>query len=141
MSPSTPATGAVDAILADCRSRITRVTPAEAHRIQAAGGLLVDIRSTELRTAHGAVPGAVVIDRNALEWRLDPSGPHRHPDVGPPGRPVVVFCQEGYASSLAVESLCRLGVPEVSDLEGGYDAWKAAGLPVHSEGGVTERGD
>jgi rhodanese-related sulfurtransferase len=128
MSAGNP--GAIEPILAACRSRITRVSPLAARHIQSAGGLLVDIRPAEQRARFGEVPGALVIERNVLEWRLDPTGPHRHPGAGPPGRPVVVFCQEGFASSLAVDSLRLLGVPEVSDLEGGYEAWRSAGLPV-----------
>jgi rhodanese-related sulfurtransferase len=125
-----PTQGAVDEVLAACRARITRVRPADARRLQAAGGLLVDIRPIEQRRRFGEVPGALVIDRNVLEWRLDPTGAHRHPEAGPPGRPVVVFCQEGFASSLAADSLRLLGVRAVSDLEGGFGAWAAAGLPV-----------
>jgi len=125
--------GRVDALLAETRGRINRVGPAEAARLQAAGALLVDIRPADLRAAGGEIPGALVIERNVLEWRLDPQGPHRHPDAGPPDRPVVVFCQEGYASSFAADSLRRLGLWWVSDLEGGFAAWIAAGLPVRSD--------
>jgi rhodanese-related sulfurtransferase len=125
-----PAVGSVDRILTAVRSGLRRVSPAEAARIQEAGGLLVDIRPSELRAAEGEVPGALVIDRNVLEWRLDPTGAHRHPEAGPPDRDVVVFCQEGYASSFAVESLLRIGLRRVSDLEGGYEAWLRAGRPV-----------
>jgi rhodanese-related sulfurtransferase len=122
--------GALEAVLADVRTRIQRVGPEEAARIQSHGGLLIDTRPIEQRADEGVIPGALVIDRNVLEWRLDPTGPHRHPDAGPPGRELVVFCQEGYASSLAVDGLVRLGMAPVSDLEGGFAAWKAAGLPV-----------
>ena len=129
-SLSTDASGAVDAVLAEVRTRIRRVGPEEASRIQSNGGLLIDTRPVEQRKHEGVIPGALVIDRNVLEWRLDPFGPHRHPDAGPPGRELVVICQEGYASSFAVEGLVRIGVERVSDLAGGYVAWKAAGLPV-----------
>jgi len=122
--------GAVDAVLAEVRTRIERVGPAEAARIQSHGGLLIDIRPSEQRADEGVIPGALVIDRNVLEWRLDPTGPHRHPDAGPPGRELVVFCQAGYASSFAVEALVRLGVERISDLAGGFAAWRSAGLPV-----------
>lgn len=130
--------GSVDPVLAACRSRITRVTPTEASQIQGAGGLLVDIRPAEQRVTFGEVPGALIIERNVLEWRLDPTGPHRHPDAGPVGRPVVVICQEGFASSLAVDSLRVIGVPNVSDLEGGYQAWQANGLPVVGTDPITK---
>ncbi|MCI4370664.1 MAG: rhodanese, partial [Thermoplasmata archaeon] len=121
-------TGAIDAVLAEVRTRIDRVDPADAARIQADGGLLVDIRPIEQREREGEIPGSLVVDRNVLEWRLDPTGPHRYPGAGSPDRAVVVVCQEGYASSLATESLGRLGLTRVSDLVGGFAAWKAAGL-------------
>ena len=129
-SLSRDASGAVDAVLAEVRTRIRRVGPEEASRIHSDGVLLIDTRPGEQRKHEGVIPGALVIDRNVLEWRLDPFGPHRHPDAGPPGRELVVFCQEGYASSFAVEGLVRIGVERVSDLAGGFAAWKAAGLPV-----------
>jgi rhodanese-related sulfurtransferase len=122
----------MDAFLAEVRARIDRVDPAQAARIQRDGGLLVDIRPVEQREAEGEIPGSLVVDRNVLEWRLDPTGLHRHPDAGSPDRLVVVFCQEGYASSLATESLVRLGLGRVNDLAGGFAAWRAAGLPVTS---------
>jgi len=125
-------TGAADALLAEVRTRLQRVSPEEAARIQRDGGLLVDIRPIEQRAADGEIPGSLVIDRNVLEWRLDPTGPHRHPEAGSAERVVVVFSQDGYASSFAAEALGRLGLDRVSDLDGGFAAWKAAGLPVRS---------
>jgi rhodanese-related sulfurtransferase len=125
-------TGAIDAVLAEVRTHIQRVEPVEAARNQRDGGLLVDIRPIEQRAAEGEIPGSLVIDRNVLEWRLDPTGPHRDPGAGSPDRAVVVFCQDGYASSFATEALVRLGLAQVSDLVGGFAAWKAAGLPVKS---------
>ena len=106
-SLSGDSSGALEAVLADVRTRIHRVGPEEAARIQSDGGLLIDTRPSEQRADEGVIPGALAIDRNVLEWRLDPTGPHRHPDAGPPGRELVVFCQEGYASSLAAASLIR----------------------------------
>ena len=126
--------GPVERLLAEVRVGLELIGPAEAAARQAAGALLVDIRPVELRAAEGEIPGAVVIDRNVLEWRLEPGGAHRHPDAGPPGRAVVVFCQDGYASSLAVESLKRVGLTRVSDLDGGFAAWRAAGLPISPAG-------
>jgi rhodanese-related sulfurtransferase len=75
------------------------------------------------------IPGALVIDRNVLEWRLDPSSPYRDERV-PADRPLVVFCQQGYASSLAVAALVDMGLVAVHDLGGGFVAWRAAGLPT-----------
>jgi rhodanese-related sulfurtransferase len=108
------------------------VDPAQAEQVLVAGGLLVDTRPYELRRRDGEIPGALVIDRNVLEWRLDPSSPHRHPAVAldDQDRPVVVFCDEGYASSLAAASLRAIGVRHATDLIGGFQAWRASGRPV-----------
>lgn len=106
-----------------------------AARLRDAGALVVDARPFELRREHGVVPGSIVIDRNVLEWRLQPSGEHRHPAVAAHDGPIVVLCQQGYSSSLAVASLVELGVPDVHDLVGGFEAWAAAGLPVERVAG------
>ena len=84
----------------------------------------------ELRERDGHVPGAIVIERNVLEWRLDPSSPDRHPASDHWGRIVIVMCDEGYASSLAAGSLQDIGLANATDLVGGFQAWVAAGLPV-----------
>jgi rhodanese-related sulfurtransferase len=121
---------AIDAHVAATRNRISLVDPIAAHRLQVDGALLVDTRPEARRRRYGHVPGAIVIERNVLEWRLDPTSRHRHPAAVDHRGPIVVFCQEGYASSLAVASLVDLGVPDVHDLAGGFAAWAAAGLPV-----------
>jgi rhodanese-related sulfurtransferase len=122
---------AIDDRLADARHGLSRVDPAQAASAMQQGGLLVDIRPAAQRDRYGEIPGALVIERNVLEWRLDPSSPDRHPAVTDDvGRPVVVVCQEGYASSLAAESLRALGLLGATDLDGGFAAWEAAGLPV-----------
>src|SRR6478735_5115413 len=120
---------ATDRLLAAARARISTVDAAEAFRLQQAGATLVDTRPAAQRAEHGEIAGAVVVERNVLEWRLDPSGDHRLPDIDH-DRPLVVFCQEGYASSLAVASLVDLGLTDVHDLAGGYAAWSRAGLPT-----------
>ncbi|MEW1656255.1 MULTISPECIES: rhodanese-like domain-containing protein [unclassified Streptomyces] len=121
---------AVDELLARARSRLTRVDPARAAALQEAGGLLVDIRYALLRERDGTIPGALVVERNELEWRLDPTGAHRAPEATHHALPVVVICNEGYASSLAAVSLHDLGLHRATDLIGGFQAWRAAGLPV-----------
>jgi rhodanese-related sulfurtransferase len=113
---------AVDALLAAVRAGIERVTADRLAAEVAAGALVVDIRPSEQRTRDGALPGAVVIDRNVLEWRLDPTCPHRLPDGPHPDQRVVVVCNEGYSSSLAAETLRRLGLARATDLVGGYQA-------------------
>ena len=126
---------AIDDRLADARHGLQRVGPPQAAAALQQGGLLVDIRPAAQRERYGEIPGALVIERNVLEWRLDPSSPDRHPAVTDDvGRSVVVVCQEGYASSLAAESLRALGLLGATDLDGGFAAWEAAGLPVNRPG-------
>jgi rhodanese-related sulfurtransferase len=120
----------VDDLLAEARSRITRVTPAEAVARMAAGAVLVDIRPAGQRDREGEVPGALVVERNVLEWRFDPASAARLPQATGYDVDVVVLCSEGYTSSLAADALRSLGLTRASDVVGGYRAWAAAGLPV-----------
>ena len=94
------------------------------------GALLVDIRSERQRDADGVVPGSLFIARNVLEWRMDPSSGHQHPSVGGLDRRVILMCNEGYQSSLAAATLQTLGFARATDLIGGFQAWRDAGLPV-----------
>jgi len=96
----------------------------------AEGGLLVDTRPEAQRVRDGAVPGALVIERNVLEWRLDPASDHRIPEVTGYDQAIVVMCSEGYSSSLAAAALQDVGLVRATDLEGGFQAWAASGLPV-----------
>jgi rhodanese-related sulfurtransferase len=121
---------AVDA----ARSTLGRAEPAEVQRLQAEGALIVDIRPHVNRLEEGEIPGSVPVERIHLEWRLDPSSEWKLPEVQP-DLPVVVVCNEGFASSLAAAGLKRLGLPKATDLVGGFRAWRAAGLPVR-EGGT-----
>ena len=91
----------------------------------AAGALVVDIRPAFQRDRDGELPGAVVIDRNVLEWRLDPTCPHRAPGMDDPERRVIIVCDQGYSSSLAARTLRDLGLRRVTDLVGGFQAWRA----------------
>ena len=124
---------AVDDLLAAARAGLDRVSPSRAAALLDDGALVVDIRPHVNRAEEGEIPGSVVVERIHLEWRLDPAGDHRLPEADP-GRAVVVVCNEGYASSLAAADLRRLGLPEATDLEGGFRAWAAAGLPVRPGG-------
>ncbi len=131
MSPDQP-TSAIDRLIDRVRSRISVLAPDVAYRLQVEGALLVDTRPEWQRKEFGGLPGAATIERNHLEWRLDPTGDFRHPAaVGHVG-PIVIVCQEGYSSTLAVGTLQDLGVPDVHDLAGGFQAWAAAGMPVEA---------
>ena len=121
----------IDELLERVREGYERIEPARAYEAARAGeALLVDIRYAALRERDGVIPGAVVVERNELEWRLDPRGSHRLPEATGHDLRVVVICNEGYASSLAAASLHQLGLHRATDLVGGFQAWKAAGLPV-----------
>ena len=116
----------IDDVLAEARRRIPeRVRAEDLAAVMAAGALVVDTRSEAQRREHGELPGAVVVERNVLEWRLDPASAHRLIDAGDYDRQIVVVCDEGYASSLAAASLQDLGLVNTTDLEGGFQAWKA----------------
>ncbi|MER5357942.1 rhodanese-like domain-containing protein [Streptomyces sp. NPDC002785] len=122
----------IDELLERARAGFVRVRPQEAVAAAADGALLVDIRYAELRERDGLIPGALVVERNELEWRLDPQGSHRAAEAVSHDLQVVVVCNEGYASSLAVASLRQLGLHRATDLIGGFQAWRAAGLPVEA---------
>lgn len=113
---------AVDRLLAEAREGLDRVAAEDLEAAMAAGALVVDIRPVEQRTRDGELPGALVIPRNVLEWRLDPTSPHRLPEADERRR-VIVVCDEGYASSLAAATLRQLGLDDATDLAGGFQAW------------------
>ena len=117
----------IDRILADARASLERVQAADLDAEMAAGALVVDTRPVEQRERDGELPGAVVVDRNVLEWRLDPTSPDRIPEATDVGRRIIVVCNEGYSSSLAAATLRQLGLERATDLAGGYQAWLLAG--------------
>jgi rhodanese-related sulfurtransferase len=119
----------VEELLAEAAAEIDRLTPAEAHAAAAEGALLIDIRPVEQRRRDGLVPGAAIVDRNVLEWRLDPEGEHRNPDLARPDRRIVLICNEGYQSVLAAATLRRFGL-DSCDVIDGVQGWMAAGLPL-----------
>jgi rhodanese-related sulfurtransferase len=114
---------AIDGLLARARSGLDRVEAAGLEAAMAAGAVVVDIRPVEQRDRDGALPGALVVDRNVLEWRLDPTSAYRLPGMDDPEARVIVVCNEGYGSSLAAATLQELGLRRATDLVGGYQAW------------------
>jgi rhodanese-related sulfurtransferase len=120
----TTSPSAIDVLLAAARADLIRVQPADLAAEMSAGALVVDIRPLEQRRDDGDLPGAVVIDRNVLEWRLDPSSPHHIPEVSGGARRVIVVCDEGFSSSLAAATLRQLGRPDATDLVGGFQLWR-----------------
>ena len=118
----------IDALLDDARRGLLRLEPRDAYRAAGSGALLVDIRPFEQRERDGAIPGALVIDRNVLEWRLDPRSDFRDSSVGSQ-QPVLIICNEGYSSSLAAAALRLLG-RDATDVIGGFQKWRQSGLPV-----------
>ena len=128
-----PAT--VEELLAAARATLHRLTPAEAHAAMLAGAQLVDIRSDSQRASDGTIPGAAFVPRNALEWRLDPACPHHDERLVLRDRRLMLICNEGYQSSLAAATAQRFGPRPVTDVIGGFQAWRAAGLPVERSTG------
>ncbi|WP_242907123.1 rhodanese-like domain-containing protein [Actinomadura terrae] len=128
----------IEEVLAQARARLRRLGPAEAAAAVADGARFVDTRPLLQRRAGGLIPGAVLIERNHLEWRLDPSSAWRIPEAADHDVAWIVVCDEGYSSSLAAASLQDLGLRNATDLIGGFQAWKAAGLPVHAGDGELE---
>ena len=132
-----PGTRTVDEILAAARARLLRLTPHQAFGEVSAGAMLIDIRPATARGARGEIPGSTVVERNHLEWRLDPCCAARLPWVTGYDQRVILFCAEGYTSSLAAAALHDLGLHRATDLVGGFRAWAAAGLPWAPVGAGT----
>ncbi len=113
----------IDDVLAEARAQLDRVNPTALRAEQDRGALIIDIRPVDQRDCDGALPGAVVIDRNVLEWRLDPACPHHIANVIDYDTRIVIVCNEGYQSSLAAAQLRALGLHKATDMIGGYQAW------------------
>lgn len=125
VAPRRGATSTIDGYLAVARAHLDRVAPEALDAEVRDGAVVIDIRPSEQRERDGPLPGAVVVDRNVLEWRLDPTSPHRLPFASDADIRYVVVCNEGYSSSLAAATLRRLGLRRATDLVGGYQAWAA----------------
>jgi len=125
-----PGSTGIDDLLAAARARLRRLSPLETFVAWERGAVLVDIRPAAQRAEHGEIPGAIVIERNVLEWRLDPRSDARLGFADRYDLEVIITCQEGYTSSLAAACLQDLGLSRATDLDGGFAAWRAAGLPT-----------
>ena len=124
-------TRSIAELLDEARRRIApRLDPADLAAAVARHALVIDTRPAEQRTRDGDLPGALVVDRNVLEWRLDPASPHRLPEVHDHDQEVVIVCNEGYSSSLAAATLRDLGLHRATDLVGGFQAWAADVRPA-----------
>jgi rhodanese-related sulfurtransferase len=115
----------IDDVLSEARTRLHRVTPQQAQQAWRSGAVVVDIRPAAQRAAEGELPGALLVERNVLEWRFDPASEARLPIAGYDLQ-VIVLCQEGYTSSLAAAALQDLGLWRATDVIGGWDAWRTA---------------
>ncbi len=126
----------IDDLLAAARARLRRLSPADAEAAASHGdAILVDIRSELQRTRDGLIPGAIHHPRNVLEWRVDPASTHADPRLsGDLSATLIIVCDEGYQSSLAASTLHDLGFLNATDLIGGFQAWRAAGLAVERAG-------
>jgi rhodanese-related sulfurtransferase len=127
--PAPPGSRTIDQVLAEARARLSRLSPQQASRAFREGAVLVDIRPAAQRADEGEIPGALIVERNVLEWRFDPACDARLPQASYDLQ-VVVVCSEGYTSSLAAAALQDLGIRGATDLDGGFRAWQAAGLPT-----------
>jgi rhodanese-related sulfurtransferase len=123
----------VEALLQQARAGVRRLDAYETRAAVAAGALLIDTRTDRQRAVQGELPGAIVIDRTVLEWRLDPSSASRIPEATGTERQIIVVCRQGFSSSLAAASLRAIGLHRATDLIGGVEAWLAAGLPTTAE--------
>ena len=127
----------IDELLAEARARLVRLMPREAFGETAVGGVLIDIRPAAQRAMQGEIPGSTIVERNHLEWRLDPGSDARLPWVAGYDHRIIVFCVDGYTSSLAAAALLDLGLYRATDVIGGYRAWTAEGLPSAVAGAGT----
>lgn len=120
----------IDEVLDAARARLVRLTPREVHERLGGGVRIVDVRTREQVTADGHLPEAMEVSLNVLEWRLDPDAPSRHPLAPGPDDLVVVVCGQGFCSSLAATRLQAIGFARATDMVGGFEAWRTAGLPI-----------
>lgn len=120
----------IDQLLARAQSRLDRLEPAAALAAQGAGAVIVDLRCDDDRRASGVIPGSVAVPLSVVFWRLDPTSGYDDPRLSDPARQFVLVCNDGYSSSIAAATLRDLGFDRATDLDGGFNAWRDAGLPL-----------
>jgi rhodanese-related sulfurtransferase len=120
----------IGALLARAQARLDRLDPADALAAQRKGATLIDLRCADDRREHGTIPGSVAIPLSVVFWRLDPSSGYDDPRLSDPSRQFILVCNDGYSSSIAASTLRDLGFERATDIDGGFNAWRAAGLPV-----------
>ena len=120
----------IDELLARAQGRLDRLEPVAALAAQEAGAAIVDLRCDDDRREHGMIPGSVAIPLSVVFWRLDPASGYDDPRLSDPDRQFVLVCNDGYSSSLAAATLRDLGFERATDLVGGFNAWRSAGLPI-----------
>jgi rhodanese-related sulfurtransferase len=127
-----PARKTIHDLLRESRARLARLTPEATLDAQRQGALVIDTRSSDQRRRTGIIPGSIHVPRSVLEWRVDPdAAPEFHnPHVHGLEQRLVLVCADGYSSSLAAATLQDLGFVHATDLDGGFAAWRDAGLPV-----------
>jgi rhodanese-related sulfurtransferase len=125
----------IDDLLQKARAGISRPDPAAARDEAAAGAVIIDTRCAEARHKSGIIPGSIHVPLSVLYWRLDPTSGHNDPSLSDRERRIILVCADGYSSSLAAATLRDLGFPRATDLDGGFNGWVAAGLPVERRPG------
>ena len=120
----------VNDLLAAARARIDRLDPNAARAAAESGAIVIDTRCAEQRRDTGIIPGSVHVPLSVLYWRLDPASGYEDPRLADPGRQLILVCAHGYSSSIAAATLRDLGFARASDIDGGFEAWRAAGLPI-----------
>jgi len=122
--------GTIKSLLESARARLHRLEPDAALAAMSDGAVIIDTRCADLRRESGVIPGSVHVPLSVLYWRLDPTSGHSDPAISNPDRQVILVCAHGYSSSLAAVTLRDLGFSRATDIDGGFQAWAAAGLPV-----------
>jgi rhodanese-related sulfurtransferase len=122
----------VNDLVTAARARIVRLEPSAARSAASDGAILIDTRCVEQRRETGVIPGSVHVPLSVLYWRLDPASGFEDPRLADPDRQVILVCAHGYSSSLAAATLQDLGFARATDIDGGFEAWRAAGLPIEA---------